>query len=259
MNNEEKRLNRAISQAKSKAKRKLNDIKAREGFSDSIIKHLDPTINKYVPHMDTSSKREFLNELRRFNSVKTDFYKDSAGLPITSAQWKDYKEVESRVNSFIESDINKYADRQMPIGELTVGQHNEILRGKPGVLPANPSGSGMFIYERKANEVNVSSLASLMNSLERKLDKNYKRDKGVEGRDQFEKMIGATGDRSLIQTARNLTDEQWWVLWNYTDFARQVSLEYVIMRDGMVKPSDNNIVNTTSEMINRHVEWASQI
>lgn len=256
---DDRKLNRAISQAKSVAKKKIRDIQSREGFSDAAIRSFDPTLNKYVPHMDTASKREFLSELRRFNSVKTDFYKDAAGLPITKAQWKEYKEVESRANAFVQADIDKYSELSMPMGDLNLGQHNKRLRGEPGILPANPSGSGMFVHERKAEEVNVASLATLMNSLERKLDKNYKRDKGVEGRDQFEKMIGATGDRNLIQVGRELTDEQWWVLWNYTDFARQVSLEYVIMRDGMVKPSDNNIVHTTSEMIKRHVEWASKI
>ena len=260
---DDKELNRAISRAKSNVGKKLDRIKKRENFSPEVIRILDPRRNQYAPDMSKSEKQQFLSSLRNFTSRNVNFYRDAHGNPISQEQWNSYKQIEKRANDFVSRDIKKYAKVKMPIGDLTVGERQQLLRPVPGRMIANPSGSGMFLTNRKPSEVVASSLDSLKDSLMARLDPDYKSRKSMEGRNQFEQMMSTIGDEDLIQEARALTDEQFWVIWNYTDFATKVSLDYSIMMEGMKtglnKDAALGISQSSRSQAHKYVKWASQI
>lgn len=259
----DKELNRAISRAKANVSKKLDRIRKRENFSPEVMRILDPRRNQDVSSMGRSERESFLGTLRSFTSKETNYYRDAHGNPITASQWKSYKDIEKQANDFVSRDIKKYAKIKMPIGDLTVGERQQLLRPAPGRLIANPSGSGMFLTNRKPSDVVGSSLESLKESLLARLEGDYKFRKSFEGRSQFEQMMGVIGDQDLIQKTRNLTDEQFWVIWNYTDFATKVSLDYSIMMEGMKtglnKDAALGISQTSRSQAHRYVEWANQI
>lgn len=260
---DDKELNKAISRAKANVGKKLDRIKKRENFSPEVMRLLDPRRNVHVPDMSKQERQNFLSSMRQFTSREVNYYRDAHGNPITQDQWKSYKEVEKRANAFVAADIKKYAKIQMPVGDLTVGERQQLLRPIPGRMIANPSGSGMFLTNRKPNEVVASSLDNLKDSLLARLDPDYKSRKSLEGRNQFEKMMAVIGDEDLIQEARSLDDEQFWVIWNYTDFATKVSLDYSIMMEGMKtglnKDAALGISQSSRSQAHRYVKWASKI
>jgi hypothetical protein len=260
---DDKELNRAISRAKSNVSKKLDRIKKRENFSPEVIRLLDPRRNQYTPDMSRQEKEGFLSSMRQFTSKSVNYYRDAHGNPITADQWKSYKEIEKRANAFVSADIKKYGKIQMPIGDLTVAERQQLLRPTPGRMIANPSGSGMFLTNRKPSEVVSTSLDSLKESLLARLEDDYKARKSFEGRSQFEQMMAVIGDEDLIQEARALNDEQFWVIWNYTDFATKVSLDYSIMMEGMKtglnKDAALGISQSSRSQAHRYVKWASKI
>lgn len=270
---DERELNRAISQAKSNVGKKLQRIQKRERFSDPVIRALDPRRNESIIHMSREQKVEFLTSLRKFTSKSTNFYRDADGNPITESQWRSYKKAEAQANAFVQKDIKKFGKLKLPFGSetnpyeprgtLSIAEAQALKSPRAGRLMVNPSGSGMFLTNRKPSDVVMGNIESLIESLERRTQEGYIPTKLMQGRDQFEKMVSAIGDNELIEQARNLSDDQFWALWNYTNIASDVSIPYSMLMEGLRSGANKDIyagiANSTMTNAHRYVEWASQI
>lgn len=253
---DDKELNQAIGRAKQTAKRKAARIAKREKFDASMAANIDPTRNTTTQGMNRSEKEAFLGRLRAFNNRKFDIFKSEMGQLISSEQWNRYKDAERRVNAFVKRDMKPYLNKQMPEGDWTVKEFNDLMR-KPrkGLIQDDASGTSMLLFNRKPKE--VMNVESLTDALEAMLLPGYKDKKLNLAKNNFREMVNRIGDSQLIEDAIDLTDEQFWVLWNYTKFANDVSFVYESLKLGMSinKPSLSNSMAKAG----RYVNWASNL
>jgi len=253
---DDRELNQAISRARNTARRKAARIAKREQFSAEVINKIDPTRNISSQGMSRQERESFLTRLKNFNSRSFDVYKSANGDLISSEQWRRYKATEKAVNDFVRADLKSYQKYNMPIGDMNVLENFLMNRvARRGFILDDASGSSMFVMNRKPSQVqNVEALIDANNSI---ISEGYKQGKLNLAKDQFRKMVNAVGDGELIDQALDLSDNQFWGLWNYTEFANDVSFVYESVKLGMslTKPS----LTDTLSKAHRYVNWASEL
>lgn len=219
--------------------------------------------------LNYNQRRTYLNQLKKFTSKETQFYSDARGGVISGKDWRRYKEAEKRANDMVRNDLARYKNvreyspdpnRQ---GALTVPQALEFTRPKPGKMMTNPSGTGMHVVERTPDQINgPAALRRLTEQMENKTKPSYRKRKLSEGREQFNKMLDMMDQDELRDLGMSLTDEQFHVLWNYTNLANSIALSYEIMMQQMErgpKEFHASIVNTANRRARGLIEWASRL
>jgi hypothetical protein len=255
-------IDKEIAKAKRNAQAKMARIKKSQRYD--IASSTNNPIRSDIDSMTSRQKQSYLRQLKKFNDRSTKFYVDASGRPLSSRQWERYKQAEARANAFVRADIKKYAKLYGPEGNkgMTLGERMAIMRPKAGKLMVNPSGSSMHEIERKPTAVTGDkSVAKLIKSQIDKANPAKQVKKLRTGRKQLEEMATAFGDTAMVDLARELTDEQFKVLWNYTDFATAVSLEYSVYMQSLVdeKSFHAGAMENANRKAHEYLEWASQI
>lgn len=255
-------IDKQIARAKRNAQAKMSRIKSNQRFD--IANSTYNPIRSDVSSMNKRQKQSYLRQLNKFNSRSTKFYVDANGRPLNSRQWERYKAAEARANAYVRADIRKYARMHGPEGAkgMTLGERMAIMRPKAGKLMVNPSGSSMHEIDRKPTAVTGDkAVEKLIKSQLDKANPAKQAKKLRTGRKQLEEMASAFGDTEMVSLARELTDEQFKVLWNYTDFATAVSLEYSVYMQSLVdeKSFHAGAMENANRKAHEYLEWARQI
>lgn len=255
-------IDKKIARAKRNAQAKMARIKKNQRYD--IANTTNNPIRSDVNSMTYRQKQSYLRQLQKFNSRSTKFYVDATGRPLSSKQWERYKAAEARANAYVRADLRKYAKMYGPEGNkgMTLGERMAIMRPKAGKLMVNPSGSNMHEIERKPTSVTGDkAVAKLIKSQLDKADPAKQAKKLRTGRKQLEEMASAFGDTEMVRLASQLSDEQFKVLWNYTDFATAVSLEYSVYMQSLVdeKSFHAGAMENANRKAHEYLEWASKI
>lgn len=256
-------INRKISRAQSYAKQKMARIQENQRFNISETVHNPITRAVPVSEMNGNEKRAYLRKLQRFNSRNNVYHVSARGTLLTGKQWRRYKEAETRANAAVRADIKRYAKLKLPAPQTgTIGEYLEAFRPKFGRLGHNnPSGSAMHEMNRKPNAVNdEKSLRKLTKSMNDKTRPEYTNKKLREGRSQFRKMIRAIGDKELLKAGMALTDEQFKVIWNYTNFPNAVALDYLVYQQSLISEQSFHagVSETATKRAHEWIKWASE-
>jgi hypothetical protein len=270
-----RKVNNFLNRAENKVGRNVPGMGFMENepatrmYQASIRSQIDPTRNRHIPDMSMVEKEEYFNELKAFNARSNKiegFVRDADNVAIPKANWDAFKSLEKQVNAFVAQDMERYEHVPMPEGAMTMGDWMTHLRNDPKYIGANASGTQMYIREYESTDIVYANIGKLEASMLNKLDKKYIRDRTFGAREQFEKMAQVIGDEELMQDARELTDYQFWGMWNYTDFANSTSLVYLLMmKDMKGKPSGmsaqavDQITEAQMGKVKLYVEWARQI
>lgn len=260
-------LESQIKKAQSTARGKMTRISKREGI------HLAST--PFNPIRSTegltySQRRTYLNQLKRFNSKETNFFRDGrqGGGFITAKDWKKYKEAEKAANKAVEADINKYGKIKawnpgVGDGGMTLKERYDYMKPKVGRFMHNPSGSGMHEVDRNPTAINgPASLARLTEQQAEKATPQYKKRKIKQGREQAGQMLNALDKDDMLADINNLTDEQFHILWNYTDFANTNAIPYELMKLQLERGASEHhagILNSSFSKMRGLIDWASKI
>lgn len=255
-------LDKEIARAKRNAQSKMARIKKTQRFEIASTTH-NP-IRGDVESMTSRQKESYLKRLQKFNSRDTKFYVDANGKLLSPRQWERYKQAEAKANAYVKADIKKYSRLYLPGGDrgMTVAERMEIMRPRAGKLMTNPSGSNMHIVDREPTAFDSErSLTKMTKSQLDKADPKQQAKKIRTGRKQLKEMASSFGDSEMVRLANQLTDEQFKVLWNYTDFATAVSLEYSVFMQSLVdeKSFHAGAMENANRKAHEYLEWASQI
>lgn len=241
--------------------RKVSRIKVTHGAQVSGSE-FDPRRSPALHKRYTASQlRAYGQELSSFLSRGNQFVGGSAGVPIPRKQWQRYKAAESQYNARMHENFARVADIALPGKEpiwsrmaRSTPRHRQLHN--PAVnTPYDPP-------ERKPGSVTgMRALDRLIADMEERLSGEYDKRKLDEGRDQFRKMADEIGDEELRYKADNLTNEQWELLWYYTDFANDVSFNYQIsqlMYDGKDQAWHHKVYDDLSNEYHKLLDWAKQ-
>jgi len=253
---EVRRRRNAVTAKQARIKRELGiDVRAA-GYDprrDSKV------IAKYTAKQLTS----YLNDLDSFMSRKNNFVAGSGGSVIPRSDWQQYKKLENKYNNIGSKHFDAVSGIFIPTSGLTIRQRDATIR--PDSIHAQGEIVNRPYSQTNRKPVNVKdakALKKLISEMRKKVSPEYLKKQIKEGREQLNHMLTVIGNGDLVKRAENLTDSQFDVLWNYTNFATNVSGIYAIMQKQTAESSDRwyaSVIEDYSSDIGELFSWAEQL
>jgi hypothetical protein len=234
MKNDHSELRSRIQRLEHNTKRKL----ARNNAKGVAVRSSE--FNPLQASDSMTTKRQlqtYANRLSRFTSRKTQFVPDANSNPLPSRAWREYKRQERRYAEKVNGVFNKVSPLTMPNGQ-TIGDRMKIM------TPDHPSMANQplnMLYRptvRDSRSVNgLHGLEKLEQSIERKMSPEYFDYRRDSAKVSVTKFLEEIGDDKLLKRMQGLTDWQFDVLWNYTDFREDLILRYESAQQMMRSPN----------------------
>ena len=220
-------LRRDIARLRTLSTKKISRVKTHNGARLSGS-GFDPRRDKGIEQKYTRSQlNAYRAELKGFLSRSNQFEGGSRGFPMTRDAWNEYKSREQEFNSRMRGAFDKYKGIKLPSGmtiearmAMRTPTHPEMSR-EPLSLYYNP-------VDRKPAAVHSEKrLRELVAMMDKRNDKNWDANRLASARETMDKMAERIGDEAMRDAIANLSDEQFFVLWNYSDMPDDASMWYV--------------------------------
>ena len=262
-------LRAEIKRLRTNATKKASRIRVNHG-ANVTGSSFDPRRRAGVEKSYNKRQLEtYKKNLESFLSRKTQFVGGAGNTPITRQDWLKYKKAETSYNDFVNKNFDSVRNYELPKpptarrGE-TIGERmakmtpdRREMRGSSVNSPYDPVVRDPFRVK------GIEALRKLTEAAEKRLRDSQTGKDLKDAREQFSKMKAYIGkDDPIFKDIDSLTDDQFSVLWFFTPFADQVSMEYNILQllnEGKGKafaaPTISNARDTYSELI----DWAKKI
>lgn len=248
-------LRAEVKAAHKAANRKVSRLRTQKGVELGGTRN-DPRRNlAHVKGYNARQLQTYLNELNSFRSRGTQYVSGAMGRTISGSKWREYKRLERRYNEIAERSQRKVRQTFLPSHGMTVGERDNLLR------PTGPTAIG---NRRPMDPINRSpkgivsdrALDKLISGLKKQTNPNYEQTVIDRQRKVARKMSRGRGNKSQRERLAKLTDKQFNLLWNYTDFPNQMSTKYHTRTD-----SDSQFVAKTrsdaEHDIDDYLTWAA--
>lgn len=222
-----------------------------------------------VERMNTAQLNSYKRELDAFMSRSNGFVAGANNAPIAKSDWLAYKKVEREFNKVGASHFDQIANIFIPVSGMTIAERDKLM------MPDNKRAQGEVVHRpygevnrKAANVKSADALNKLKAAMEKKLSHDYLPSQIAAGRKQLSQMLEGMGGGDAMQAdADALSDSQFNVLWNYTNFATAVSAisESGGHRSKATKAADSSdrymagVVEGYSDDIRKFFGWAKTI
>ena len=202
--------------------------------------------------------------LQGFLSRSTQFVGGAGGYVMKKQQWDAYKKLEQQYNNRVNQKFDKVSGIQLPQGETIASRMARRTPPHPQMAyeafhsPYNPP-------ERSPKAVQSDkALRKLMDKMAEKANPRYEKDSIEKNRHQFLGMADRLGDDALVEKVKKLTDEQFNVLWNFSEMPYDMSLWYETQKlvdDGNTKHPlvTSGAAESAKREYGKLVDWASKL
>lgn len=261
-------LRAEVARLRRATTRKVSRLKQRSGAQVSGTE-FDPRRKPHVEGRYTQRQlATYRDQLQGFLSRKNQFVGGASGVPIPRSEWDRYKTAEKAYNAKVNEHFQRVADIELPApiphtrGE-TLGSRMERMTPSHRHLRNEVVNSPYDPLERSPRSVvSRDKLAKLIESLEAKMAPDYDERQAEASRDQFRRMADEIGDAELKDRVDKLSDEQFDVLWNYTSFPWDLSLDYEVHRllhEGKDRPFLREAAENARKGFERLITWAGKL
>ena len=249
--------------------KKISRIKNTSQGGGAVVSGSSHDPRRSLSDVNSMSRSELLSYRRGLNSFlsrQNQFVGGARGAPIPRTKWANYKAAEQRFNGRMKDIFNRYKDIKLPSGETVAEEMakktpdgHKSSRKRPSVLSYNPIDRNVEnIYQEK----NLDRLIDLMND---RNDPLWDKERLETARDQMNQIADRIGEGSLKDEINALTDDQFFVLWNYTELPTDASIWYEIVKfkedpgyHGQWFPIEGALTSARLEYIEL-VKWAATI
>lgn len=218
---------------------------------------------KTVGRYNRKQLEAYISRLNAFTSRGTQYVPTAQNYPADRSRWEEYKRLESLLRQKAQKQMSKVGKHKLPNGMLTV---EERLRAMSPTFP-----SFMEFSATSPNKVpNLSSrdlqgpdaLEKMIESVKRKLKRDYYPSLVKTGRDSARKMLNEIGQTGIADKLDSLTDKQFEILWTYSPFTANLNLNYQYARaltSRNVQAMDDAVLTDALDEAKELVEWVSTI
>ena len=218
-----------VRKAHALAGKKVSRLKTHNN-ADIAGTRLDPRRDPALIKRYTRKQLEsYLGSLDTFRSRKVQYATGATGNRINMGLWQKYKAAERAYNRKANERLRAVSGIKLLGSDATIGERDEAF--KP-VLQAK--GASTRPYARTVRDVtgivDDDAIKKLTAQLQKKLSADYSQQTIVRQRMELADMLTSLGESDLIDLAGGLTDRQFDALWNYTDFATNVSERYEVVK-----------------------------
>lgn len=262
-NSELESLRKEVRKRRSAVTAKENRIKRNTGVDIRGTKE-DPrrpldVVDKY----NKTQLRNYLNKLNAFMNRSVGYVAGAGGVPIPKKDWLEYKKLEKQYNSVGAMHFEDVANIFIPNAGMTIKQRDATIR--PDSITAQGDIVVRPYSEISRNSTNIAtpeSIKKLIADMKKKTSKGYLSGMIKAAREQLNQMLDNIGNSELKTEANSLSDNQFNILWNYTNFATNVSGIYNIFQMQTVDSKDkwwSTVVEDYSNDIRELFDWAKSL
>jgi hypothetical protein len=223
-----RKRHRAATQKVSRLRAKGVEIKGT---------HLDPRRSAGdIQKMRSRDLHAYINRLDKFSSRETSFVGGARNAPLHGDLWKTYQTLQNAVNQQKARPYETIKDKFIRSLGMTV---NEFQGTKPShPITGNPASRAPHLpVNRSAKGVpNEKQLKKLIRNMEKQLNANYPDRVLNRDRRTADKMLAVINDKGIRREVKKLSQQEFNLLWNYTDFANIASFDYQIAQTRMQDP-----------------------
>jgi len=247
---------RALARARHKAAtRKVSRLNTRHDVAVSGTE-FDPRRDlSKVKRYTSAQLSTYIAELSRFVSRQTQYVGDVHRKPMRAQDWRKYQEVEAIHNAQVSSKLAPVKDIKLPNQDQTLGEWLEGTKPKHRSAAQLATNTPQEIKRSPRQIGSAGALKKLIKDLKNKNSPGYAKRQLDDARAQYRKMAQRINNPGLSAATDKLTDEQFSVLWNYTNFATAVSLDY----DAALKMMSNKEAPWHSQILEDQVKDAYQL
>ena len=207
--------------------------------------------------------QNYLGQLNEFTSRRNAFVPGDEGKPIPASQWRAYKRTEKAYKALVEQHYDTVKDTFIPAAGRSVEGFDKKMRrkrepGKGGVPRPLEAISDLESFQ----VVDEKKLERLQKRLEGKLKAEYLPSQLKAQRKKMRIAVAEFGDSELSKMAKDLTDYQFDILWNYTDAPRDLFAGYhflQLLSTGKADEAQAAIHEDASEETRQWIEWAATL
>lgn len=258
------RLRAEVRKRRNAATAKISRIRRSAGIEIGDTQHdprrNDVNINRY----NKAQLTKYLGELNQFNSRDTKFIAGARGVPLSGAKWREHQQVHADYVRFVNNSESAINNIKLPGSDVTVGQRNATLKSKDVVSALGDAvRKPLSVVNYKPHNIaSEESLAKLTDDLRKRMKPNYVSSKLKDQRQQLRKMLDIVGASEFQKQADRLSDHQFNVLWNYHNFAENVSTIYEMMIAMAADQKERffgSVIETNSRDIGEQLDWAATL
>lgn len=213
-----------------------------------------------IARYNTKAAQGYLNDLNSFVSRKNRYVAGVEGAPISLNVYNRAQATSERFNALVTNRYESVKSIHIPEQGMTIQRFDEdVKRARARGSVSRP----LAIESREAFEfTSEASVARWEQSLTRKMKPGYRKAYLKFQRMQMMKALDAYGDPELDKMARELTDEQFDVLWNYTDAPRMIFQGYhaaKLFAANRVDDTASKIHEDATDETHDWFKWASTL
>lgn len=258
------RLRREIARKQRNVNAKINRIEKSTGINLRGTNY-NPRNADAAKFMRYTAKQliAYGKRLDEFTDRKTAFVPGVDAQPIPKQHFDRYKALEDQINGVGDRLMGVVGGFEAPGSGMTIAERDATLRANRKRAQGDVVNRTFSKIDRKSTDINgVDALNKLVKSLEKKLNAKHLPSKIKEGRKQNDQMLEAMGANDLREAADKLTDFQFHVLWEYTNYASQVGLSYGVASLSAANSEDRwyqKVIEDNSGDIREAIEWARKL
>ena len=210
-----------------------------------------------IKRMNSRQLTSYNNKLSKF-TARSSGYVPSADKPITRAQWREYKRLETVNNARARIREAMTSDIGLPGGDGTIGQRRADVTANRRAYGTATNKPLEVVFRQSKNIRGPAGLQKLIDNMKSKLTPDYVRDHVTNQRRQFNQMLDSIGDPKLAELAAQMTPGQFDLAWNEGGLANEASLSYATS-DIEIGRAHDSIESDDNDGVYKWVEWALKI
>lgn len=220
----------------------------------------DPRRNTLNLQRYTRKQLEAYNaQLTQFNSRAVGFVQGKGGVPIPSAQWREYKALERRYNA-------AGAKHNASVGNIKVPGSGQTIEQRAATLhpTANVDIGKMYvtINRTSTNIKSPAALTKLIKQMQKKTAADYVPKEVKKTRKAMSNLLKTVGLSDLQDKVNNLTDAQFNVLYQHTNFSTSIvnSYEYrKLLGTEAEQRWHSSLADTYRSNAEELIDWAGKL
>ena len=171
--------------------------------------------------------RSYISELESFNARSNQFVAGAEGAPIRRETWQAYQRMETAVNIKTERNLARIANLKPPHSGMTIGQREATLEADNVAAAGKANNKPLFKVNREhVNIAGEDAVKTLTKNLTKKLARNYIGRVINRDRERVDKIFEKMGMHDIREMLSDLSNDQFNVLWNHTQFASGTGSQY---------------------------------
>lgn len=225
-------LRKAALKSESLVTRKIKRMTKGDAGIDITGTEYDPRAGKdAISRMSGDRLKKLLEKQSYFRKAHVGYYKGARGTIVTRQAYRNYVNSVRKINNSVEAEQHKYDDVFIKPMGMTVKERRAAMTPSHPVHDTEAYDGMKKLKVYSPQQLMGTEGAQMIALRNDEIRRQYQsRELTSKARGYMNQMMDVIGDEAARATFNSLSDEQFWFIWAYTDFAEELSLKYDAMQ-----------------------------